>query len=191
MAAPISSSASGSKPSGAGALRSGFARSNVMVPVKSPAIFAPAPTRHSLIWDQRDNRLAAVMRRDGNMSASCANGTAVARPFRRPSTSTEIRSRGRTVAYGHGVRRSVEAAARQQPAGSERFHKRHRQREASGNADDGKAVGEARARAAESSATQASGRPGVVERAPEASSFPCGVGRPVDGLRSAESARSP
>ena len=101
-----------------------------------------------------------------------------------------MRSRGRTGATVMAFAGALEAACASSQPAAKRFRKRRRQREASGDAEDGKAVGEARARAAERFGDPGERQAGRVERVPERL-FPRAVSRPVDGLRVGEIGKDP
>ncbi len=151
-------------PAGARALRSGLTRS------KCHDVRRIAGRRMSLIdpaifgRDQHDGVAVGqhgdVLRigREGNAERAAAE-----RAIRTKLDAVERAGRRDR----HGAGRRLQASARQQPAGDQRFGERHGEREAPGGAQHRKAVGEARARATQLFRNPGERQSGVGERTPQ------------------------
>ncbi len=141
-------------------------------------------------FDQRDRLLLVAIGEHGDMLRVLrqrhADGTAVQPAVRVDRDPVARTNRGKR----HGCRRRRKAAARQQPAGGERFRQRHREREAPGDAENGEALGEAGAGAAQIFRHPGERQPGLAQRTPERLS-PGAVLGPVDGLRIGEVGENP
>ena len=182
--APISISDDRSKPAGAGALRIGFTRSKRhAVGRLAGEVFAVAEAAVGVLTKATTalcrlrprprcirNRARRECRGSPAQGAVGVQRDPVARPHRRNR---------------HRAGRRRDAGARQQPAGEQRFGERHRQRIAPGNAENRKAVGEARA--ALFFRHPGERQAGLRQRAPQRR-LPLAVAGAVDGCGSARSA---
>ena len=147
---PSASARMASKPAGAARCGSALVRSKVTVLDRIAGeilAFARRGSRRSS--PTRSPRPLSPLATTAMCSRSLAKGIPLALPLNVPSAFSVIRSRGRTGATVIAPAGAFDAGLRQQPAGEQRFGQRHRQRVAAGGAENGKAVGQARAGAAQ------------------------------------------